>query len=139
MSTESNKEILAQFIEDVWNRERLDDLQRFVAQAYTVFHDPGDPWHGRSLDHAGFTERVMQSRAAAPDQKFTIQDMVGENDKVATAWKWQGTHLGQIAGIPPTGNAITMSGLTLYYFDQKKLVGHWQVADRLSVYQQVSR
>ena len=31
-----------------------------------------------------------------------------------------------------------MSGLTLYSFDGDRLSGHWQVADRLSIYRQLS-
>ena len=36
------------------------------------------------------------------------------------------------------GKPITMSGATLYYFDDRgRITGHWQVADRLSIYQQL--
>ena len=31
-----------------------------------------------------------------------------------------------------------MSGLTIYYFDGARLSGHWQIVDRLSVYQQLT-
>ena len=30
-----------------------------------------------------------------------------------------------------------MSGITLYFFENDRISGHWQVADRLSVYQQL--
>jgi len=30
-----------------------------------------------------------------------------------------------------------MSGVTLYFFEHDRISGHWQVADRLSVYQQL--
>ena len=54
------------------------------------------------------------------------------------AWTWKGTHIGDIAGIPATGRPIRMSGLTIYYFKKRMLVGHWQIADRLGVYRQIS-
>jgi len=31
-----------------------------------------------------------------------------------------------------------MSGLTIYYFDGDRISGHWQIVDRMSVYQQLS-
>ena len=30
-----------------------------------------------------------------------------------------------------------MSGATVYYFDDEKIVGHWQITDRLGVFQQL--
>jgi len=32
-----------------------------------------------------------------------------------------------------------MTGLTIYMFDGTRLSGHWQVADRLSVFQQLTQ
>ncbi len=133
-----NKEHLRQFIEQAWNNENLAAIEKYVAPIYTIYHDPGDPWQGQSLDRAGFRRRLLQSRAAAPNQRFDLQDLIGEGNTVVAAWKWQGTHLGQIADIPPTGNTIQMSGLTAYYFEDDLLIGHWQVADRLGVYQQLA-
>lgn len=138
MPSISNKKLLSQFIERVWNQEQLDAVPKYVAARYTVFHDPGDPWDGQTLDIAGFITRLTQSRAAAPDQKFEFDDMIGEDEKVVAAWRWCGTHLGSIAGILPTGKMIQMSGLTVYYFKDQKLIGHWQVADRLGVYRQIA-
>jgi predicted ester cyclase len=30
-----------------------------------------------------------------------------------------------------------MSGITLYYYDDKRICGHWQVVDRLAIFQQL--
>ena len=138
MQAINNKGLLAQFIDQVWNNENLEAVNDYVAPRYTIYHDPGDPWDGQSLDLAKFKERLTQSRSAAPDQKFELVDMISESDKVVAAWTWRGTHIGDIARIPATGNTITMSGLTAYYFENKLLIGHWQVADRLAVYQQLA-
>jgi predicted ester cyclase len=50
------------------------------------------------------------------------------------------THLGDYPGFPATGRRITMSGATVYFFGESdKLTGHWQITDRLGVYQQLQR
>lgn len=138
LSASRNKELLARFIEHVWNNENLDAVDEYLAPFYTIHHDPGDPWDGQTLDIAGFKARLKQSRAVAPDQVFKIEDMIGESNKLVAAWTWTGTHLGDIPGVPASGKAITMSGLTAYYFDRARLIGHWQAVDRLGVYQQLS-
>jgi len=52
-------------------------------------------------------------------------------------WLWEGTHKESIPGFEASGRIIEMSGVTLYFFEHDRISGHWQVADRLSVYQQL--
>ncbi len=132
------KVILSRFLKHIWNEGREDMIGAYIAPHYKIHHDPGDPWHGKTLDIEGFKTRLRDSRAPFPDQYFTIQEMIEKTDAVAVSWHWQGSHLGQLAGFEPTGKVITMSGLTIYYFENEKLSGHWQVADRLGVFQQLS-
>lgn len=134
------KAIVARFIGEVWDEGRADAADGFLAPTYRIHHDPGDPWDGQLLDHAGFRERVRLSRAAFPDQRFAIQAMFADADGVAVTWLWEATHRGDLPGFPATGKRIGMSGATVYYFDDKdRLTGHWQVSDRLGVYQQLQR
>ena len=53
-------------------------------------------------------------------------------------WLWKGTHTEEILGFEASDKPIEMSGVTLYFFENDRISGHWQVADRLSVYQQLT-
>ncbi len=129
---------LAQFIEEVWNRGEQRAVERYLAPHYTVHHDPGDAWDGKRLDRAGYRERLRTCRAPFPDQRFEIQLIAAEGDAVIITWLWEATHLGDFPGFPATGKPIRMSGATAYFFDEAdRLTGHWQVTDRLGVYQQL--
>ena len=134
---DDNKERLARFLEEVWSQGDAEAAERYVAPLYTIHHDPGDPWEGRQLDLAGYKERVRLSRAPFPDQRFFIQDLVAEGDRVVVTWLWSATHQGDIPGFPATGGEIRMSGATVYYFHDGRLTGHWQITDRLGVYTQL--
>lgn len=132
------KSRLANFLSDIWTNGRLDLIPRYVGDHYLIHHDPGDPWDGQLLNQKGFRDRVANSRAAAPDQVFTPVDMVAEGQRVAVAWTWTGTHLGDLPGFPASGRSLSMSGLTVYRFDGwDMLTGHWQIADRLGVAHQL--
>lgn len=89
------------------------------------------------LDVAGFQGRVSTSRAPAPDQRFDIQESYESENSVCITWLWSGTQVGTIAGITPSGKKLHMSGATVYYFENNRITGHWQVADRLGVFQQL--
>lgn len=134
-----NKEILQNFLNDIWSDGRVDAVDQYLANEYVIHNDPGDPWHGQTLSIEEFKNRLVQSRAMAPDQNFYPKRMIEEASSVAVAWDWSGTHLGDIPGFPATGKKITMSGLTIYDFIAGRICGHWQVADRLSVFQQISQ
>ncbi|MBI1404948.1 MAG: DUF4440 domain-containing protein [Caulobacter sp.] len=137
--TPDHKTRLAAFLEQVWNLGDEDAVAAFVADRYTLRHDPGDPWHGQTLDQPEFRARLRAARAPFPDQRFTVRRMTAEGDTVAAAWTWQGTHRGEVGGIAPTGRRITMTGVTLYDFDEAgRITGHWQEVDRLGVYRQLA-
>jgi len=135
--SEDTKTLLAAFLRDVWNAGDIAAAERYVAPRYRIHHDPGDPWDGRELDLAGFQERVRLSRAPFPDQRFEVVDMLAEPGKVAVTWRWTGTHLGDLPGFPASQRVIRMSGATLYGIEGGRLTGHWQIVDRLGVYQQL--
>lgn len=135
---QDNKSVLKNLLHDLWDEGRADMVEAYIAEKYTIRHDPGDPWHGQTLDREGYRNRLMASRAPFPDQKFNVVEMVAEGDKVAVSWMWEGTHKGELGGIPATGKVIKMSGLTIYSFEDGKASGHWQMVDRLGVYQQLA-
>jgi steroid delta-isomerase-like uncharacterized protein len=139
LSNPDHKSATLALLDCVWSRGDIEASDLLVAPRYTVFHDPGDPWDGQVLDRSGFEERVRQSRKPFPDQRFEVQHVVGEDQNVAVAWTWRATHLGDIPGFPASGRTITMSGLTLYSFQDSLITGHWQCADRLGVYGQLQQ
>src|SRR5436305_558608 len=108
------KALLASFLEQVWSQGRIADCDQFVGATYTVRHDPGDPWEGRTLSLSGLKERVQISRAPFPDQRFTIEAMLEDGHAVAVAWTWEATHAGEIDGFSASGARMKMSGLTIH-------------------------
>jgi predicted ester cyclase len=140
MAFGERKKLLTSFIEEVWSQGRIDACDDFIGETYTVRHDPGDPWDGQTLSRTGFKERVRTSRGPFPDQRFTLISTLEDGDAVVIAWTWAASHQGDIAGFAATGARLTMSGLTLYDFDgDNRIRGHWQVADRLGVFQQLAQ
>ena len=137
MTHKNLKTTLRTFIEEVWNNGNFTQLENFVAAKYELKRDPGDPWDGQTLTIPTFKERVLYSRNAFPDLHFEIQDMIEENEKVGLSWIMSGTHQGDLPQLPATGKAFSISGITIYYFEEGKLCGHRQAFDQLGVLSQV--
>ena len=94
LDSDARKNILTQFTREVWSEGNIDASDNYIAQKYTIFHDPGDPWEGRELDLAGYKERVKILRAAFPDQLFDIQGLFADGKAVVMTWLWSATHKG---------------------------------------------
>jgi steroid delta-isomerase-like uncharacterized protein len=133
MSPQKNKEAVVRLIEEVWNKGNFQIVDELIAPQYTIRHDPGDPWEGQTINLATFKDRVKMSRDVLPDQKFSIEDLVAEDNKVAISWKFTGTQKGDLPGLPATNKKVNISGLTIYYFSNDKMIGHWQVIDKLNL------
>lgn len=122
----------------VWSEGDADAARAVLAPSYVIHHDPGDAWEERTLDPDGYVARVRELRAPFPDQRFVVRHRSVDGDTVAIAWDWTATHRGDIPGFAASGQIITMTGSTFYFTRAGKVTGHWQIADRLSVFRQLA-
>lgn len=86
---------------------------------------------------AAFARTVVELRAAFPDIRYTIEDVVEEGDRVAIRWTWTGTHEGPFRGFPPTRRKVSTQGLAVFQLTDGKIVRSWVETDRLGFLQQI--
>ena len=77
MSVEANKAIARRYFEELLNKGNLAVADEIFA-TNIIFHSPLQTIHG--VENA--KSFVAGFRAAFPDQHFTIEDEIGEGDKV---------------------------------------------------------
>ena len=121
----------------VWSCGDYGAIERLVAPRYVVHSDRGI----RGRDRAS-TERVTKSesstsRHAFPDLVFSSDEVVAATDRVAVRWKAEGTHSGDLRGLPATGRRLRFAGQTIYEMKDGQVAGHWQVVDRLGFVEQL--
>jgi steroid delta-isomerase-like uncharacterized protein len=133
MSTEENKAIIRRMTEEFYNQGNVESAERFFAATY-VHHDPASP-HVRGRD--GLKQVVRAFLAGCPDLHITIDQLLAEGDMVTKRWTYHATHTGDLAGLPPTGKRIAMSGLELFRLEGGKIVECWLGYDNLSLMHQL--
>ena len=99
-----------------------------------MHHDPASP---QVRDRDGLKEVLRAFLTGCPDLHITIDQLLAEGDTVAKRWTYHATHTGDLAGLPPTGKRITMSGLELFRLTGGKIVECWLGYDNLSLMQQL--
>ena len=134
MSTEQNKALVRQMVEEVFNRGNTSVVDKFMAPDFVEREElpPGIP-RGRE----GVEQMVTMFRSAFPDFKFTIDDLVAEGDKVVIRSTWSGTHKGEFMGIPPTGKRVSFGVIDILRMAEGKCVEHWGQMDSMGLMQQL--
>jgi predicted ester cyclase len=74
---------------------------------------------------------------AFPDLHFTIDDLLGEGDKVLWRFTSQATHTGPLMNIPPTGKRATVTGMVLFRVTNDKIAEVWVNFDTLGMLQAI--
>lgn len=134
MSTEQNKMLVRQMVEQVFNRGNMSMADEFLSPDFVEHEElpPGIP-PGREAPKALFT----MLRNAFPDFKATIDDIVAEGDRVVIRQTWSGTQKGEFMGIPPTGKSVSFRVIDILRMAGGKCVEHWGVMDNMAMMQQL--
>lgn len=132
--SEANKAVVRRYRE-IYNTNQLDKLGEVLAADFTP-HTllPGLPpgLDGIKMVHQG-------TLAAFPDLRVTTEDLIADGDKVVERWTQTQTHTGiAIFGAPAnSGKKVRITGISIYRFQDGKIVEHWAEMDFMGVLQQL--
>ena len=134
VSVERHKAVSRRWIE-VFN-ERDDATEADVRTANYIAHAPAS-LEPAPLDSQAWRRFLSDFVDAFPDLRITVEDAVGEGDLVAQRVHFEGTHMGEFQGLPPTHRRVSFSGLELNRFVDGRVEEHWFQMDSLSLLQQI--
>lgn len=132
MSTETNKTIARRLVDAINTDNEAAFLDVLVPDVVDHYSLPGLP-PGRE----GWNMNRKILRTAFPDCHWDEEDLFAEGDRVVVRATLRGTHLGDFLGIPPTGNAITVSNIHIVRIADGKIVEHWGHGDDMGMMRQL--
>ena len=133
MCVDANKAVVQRLYDDLFNRGRLAVADELVAADcinYTAL--PGTP-----TGPEGLRQAVALLRAAFPDGRLVLEDLIGEDERVAARLVFRGTHQGQSWGIAPTGRRVVQAQMHFLRLVGGQIVEHWVVRDDLGLLDQL--
>lgn len=130
-----NVALVERWFEEVWNQGQTATIDE-VLTGGTVFYgltSNGDATRGPD----GFKPFFHRLRAAFPDIRITVDDVVTEGDKVAARWTATMTHTGDALGFPATHRPVQISGMCFSRLEGGKLVEGWNNWDEMGMMRQL--
>ena len=122
--SEANVAVAQRFIDEVWQQGKLDVIDEIFADDYADHSFGPQPADREQLK--GF---VAMFRAAFPDLKYDVQQVMAEGDRVATRDTVHATHTGEFMGIPATNKQVAVSAMHFMRFANGKIAEHWGITD----------
>jgi steroid delta-isomerase-like uncharacterized protein len=133
MPAEENKAIMRRYF-GVFEQGNIDFLDELLAYDY-LNHTPATPEVPTGPE--GVKGVVSMFRGGIPDLRVVVEDMIAEGDKVATRYTLEGTHGGELFGVPPTGQRLSIKSISVERVSEGKIREHWRITDSLEMMQQL--
>ncbi len=131
MSTQHNKENARRFFlaQDRQNGPLDSEL---VASDYRATIGSNPP-----MDMAGHSAFGVMFYQGFPDIYHTIDDVVGEGERVVVRFTLRGNHTGNFMGIPATSKSVEVGAMALLSFREGKIAELQAVFDQVGLMQQL--
>ena len=126
-----NKISSRRYFEAIWNQGEFTLLNDLLAPSY-VDHMSSSPAGPEAV-----RDEMSMFRKAIPNLRFTVEDVIAEDDKVVTRLTVTGTQQGDLPRIPAAGKQFKVSGIVIFRFQDGKAVEGWMEFNFLGLYRQL--
>jgi len=128
----ANKAIIRRLFEECLNQHDVD--RYFQLHGDVVYYAPAIG----VLRGEAHRQLLTSVFAAFPDSHWIVEHQIAEGDLVVTRWTFSGTHMGTFMGMAPTGNPVSIHGISIDRIADGKIVEEWEEWDTLGFTQQLS-
>jgi steroid delta-isomerase-like uncharacterized protein len=88
---------------------------------------------GEEVPAAALGDDLAAIKAANPDLRAIVHDMVADGDLVMTELTWTATHSGDFFGVPATEGTLVHNGIVVRRLVDGKTVESWEIWDDLTL------
>lgn len=133
-NVEENKKIVKEFYEELFNKGNISVIDKLLSPDF-IDHSFG-PGKEAGIEEVkkSFKDYFFM---AFSDIYVRIEDMIGENDKVVSRIRWEGTHVGTFMDIGATRKRVSIPVMDIMIIKNGKITDRWGVEDNLSLFQQL--
>ena len=124
MSTEANKEVVKRTFTELWMPMGAGLAPELLAPNYVRHWTVGPA--GTDMAGIGAVQEAIAGFVAVfPDVQWTVEDLVGEGDRLACRFTGRATRQGEFLGAPADGKRVVIGGSVFYRFSGGKITEDW--------------
>ena len=128
-----NKAVVLRSEAELWSEGNLSAADELYGADFICHFIGGTEWKGIQ----GLKSEVASHRAAFPDWNEKVDDIIAEGDRVVIRFTSSGTQRGELAGMAPHGEKVTIHEAAIYRVVAGKIVEQWGFPDSQSLMQQL--
>ena len=121
----ANAAVARRFVSDVVNEGRMNAIPDLVHPGYK-YHGPAGV---EAEGIAGAEQVISEFRSGFSDLRAEITSEIAQDDRVALTIVLTGTQIGELAGIPPTGERIELPLAIITRIEDGLIVEDWEYYD----------
>jgi steroid delta-isomerase-like uncharacterized protein len=118
---DANKALVRQWFERVWNGRDGGAIAALAAEDFVLHHFSMPT----PIDRPTYAQFHPLFMAAFPDFHIAVDDLIAEGDRVTARITQTATHMGDLLGVAPTGQRVTLRGIAIYRIAEGKIAEAW--------------
>lgn len=130
---EQNKRLVRRLYDELFFKWHFEVVDELIGPDFIGHEMPT----GTPRGPEGIRQFYGGIRAGLPDVQLTVEDMIGEKDRVVVRWRARATHQGVFLGVPATGKPVSFTGIAIYRVSKGKIVERWVEVNLLGVSEQI--
>lgn len=135
--TELSRAVVKRFFEEVLSGHDLDTLA-VIASPHILIHPTAMPCEASYYGINGVGGWLGESWKAFPDLTIADDSSVAQGDIVAVRWTARGTSKGKFLMLPPTGEAVEYTGVSMCRIEGGKIAEIWETRNTLGIMRQLN-
>jgi steroid delta-isomerase-like uncharacterized protein len=124
--------LVRRYVEEVWNRGSASSLDQLTTSTFAYCLGGQLP-----RDRQALADFITATHQAFPDWRVEVDQAIADDATVAIRWHGRVTHRGIFHGLPPTGRAVTVTGINIYAIAGSRISAEWEQTDSLGLLQQL--
>jgi predicted ester cyclase len=114
------------------DEQRFDDVGAMFGPSYIAHVDSLPP-----MTRAEVLPFMGGFFGAFPDLRHRLEEVLVDGDRAAARIVIEGTHQGDLMGIPPTRRPVSFGATNVFHFGDGVIAEHWITTDTLGLLQQI--
>jgi len=135
MTVEANKALVRRYFEDApGNPDVCEEIFAPIFRFHTLQHSQNPDGESNPKSEKATYQWLKKTWG---NWSATIDEMIGEGDRIVMCFTFHGVQQGEYQNLPPTNKKVAFAGINIFRIENGKIAELWDLTDRIWMWQQL--